>query len=430
MTGASVMGTSLIGYPTDVLSLARSSLVTPPKVLGASKNPASELHVCPVSLQRSTLNVVPQSYSVLNKTKIPFGLVIDPFKNLEPHEVIPVIGSTNRKDYNQPVFSSGGIIRCRRCRAYINPYIEYVDTTHWRCNICFLVGEIPTYFDFDVQTQQYVDRNQRPELKYACVEYVASNEYMVRPPPPVVLVFVIDVSFTSVSTGVVAAFAQCLLDTLDSLPNEDNRTRVGFIAVDSAVHFFSLEEDKDEPTELVVSDLDDVFLPMPNDLLVNLTACRPAIENLLQKLPDMYKHTVDNKNCLGAALQAAMKLMAALGGKIVVLQASLPSVGPGQIKMREEPKMLGTQQENALLQPQSSFFKGFAIDGSRIQACVDLFFFGNQYLDLATLTGASRFTGGMNYYYPGFNASRIEDVMKFSSEFSSFISQGNLCFSP
>ncbi|CAD6960292.1 unnamed protein product, partial [Tilletia laevis] len=40
---------------------------------------------------------------------------------------------------------------------------------------------------------------------------------------------------------------------------------------------------------LVVSDLDDVFLPKPNDLLVNLAEARAGLESLLTRFADMFK---------------------------------------------------------------------------------------------------------------------------------------------
>ena len=60
---------------------------------------------------------------------------------------------------------------------------------------------------------------------------------------------------------------------------------------------------------LVVSDIDDVFLPKPTDLLVNLTESRPAIENLLGRLNDMFQENHIIGSALGPALQAAFKMM-------------------------------------------------------------------------------------------------------------------------
>lgn len=60
---------------------------------------------------------------------------------------------------------------------------------------------------------------------------------------------------------------------------------------------------------LVVSDLDDVFLPRPKDLCVNLTESRAGIEVLLGSLASMFhdSHTVGS--CLGSALDAASQLL-------------------------------------------------------------------------------------------------------------------------
>lgn len=60
---------------------------------------------------------------------------------------------------------------------------------------------------------------------------------------------------------------------------------------------------------LVVSDVDDVFLPKPTDLLLNLAECRAGIESLLGRLGDMFaeNHTVGS--ALSPALQAGFKLM-------------------------------------------------------------------------------------------------------------------------
>lgn len=39
-------------------------------------------------------------------------------------------------------FASTGIIRCRRCRTYVNPYVTFTDAGRkWRCNICSLLND-------------------------------------------------------------------------------------------------------------------------------------------------------------------------------------------------------------------------------------------------------------------------------------------------
>ena len=120
------------------------------------------------SYQRCTLNAVPQSAALLEKCKIPFGLVITPYRQLlEGEEPVPTI--------NAPQIS-----RCRRCRTYINPWIQFVDQgSRWKCNVCSLTNEVPSFFDWDPETRARVDRMERPELTHGVVEYIAPQEYMV-----------------------------------------------------------------------------------------------------------------------------------------------------------------------------------------------------------------------------------------------------------
>jgi len=60
---------------------------------------------------------------------------------------------------------------------------------------------------------------------------------------------------------------------------------------------------------LVVSDIDDIFLPKPTDLLVNLAECRSSLEGLLGRLNDMFQDNSIVGSAMGSALQAAFKLM-------------------------------------------------------------------------------------------------------------------------
>jgi hypothetical protein len=60
---------------------------------------------------------------------------------------------------------------------------------------------------------------------------------------------------------------------------------------------------------LVVSDTDDVFLPKPTDLLVNLTEARASLEALLGRINDMFVENITVGSAMGPALQAGFKLM-------------------------------------------------------------------------------------------------------------------------
>jgi hypothetical protein len=54
---------------------------------------------------------------------------------------------------------------------------------------------------------------------------------------------------------------------------------------------------------LVVTELDDPFLPMPDDLLVNLRDSKELVDALLDALPAGYSANTSNDSAMGPALQ-------------------------------------------------------------------------------------------------------------------------------
>ena len=409
-------------FPTDLISnpfqVQELDLPPPPINLPPNTSVTPSPHAnCPPKYVRSTLNCVPTTYSLLKKSKLPFALVISPYTSLHDSED-PV-----------PVCTDQVISRCRRCRSYINPFVTFLDHGHrWRCNMCNLSNDVPQAFDWDAQAQQSVDRWQRPELNYSVVEFVAPQEYMVRPPQALTYVFLIDVSYNAVSTGLLATSARTILESLDRIPNVDRRTRLAFMAVDSSLHYFCIPQDPPEgqevsdPKMLVVSDLDEPFLPTPEDLVVNLYDCRQNIEHFLNKLQDMFKETQNGACAMGSALRAGLRLITSTGGKMTVLSATIPNIGYGKLEMREDKKILGTSKESSLLLPANSFYKSFAVECSKQQVSIDMFLFSSQYQDVATLSNLPRYTGGQTWFYPGWNAARSEDARKFATEFSEYLS--------
>jgi protein transport protein SEC24 len=277
----------------------------------------------------------------------------------------------------------------------------------------------PQAYDYDPQTRQNLNRMQRSELRYSVVEFVAPTEYMVRPPQPLVYLFVIDVSFTAITSGLVATATRVILENLDRIPNKDGRTKIGFIAVDSSLHYFSVAPGAPDANMLVVGDIDDTFLPQPQDLLLNINECREGIEALLGQFSTLFATNQNGNNAMGSALKAAHKLISPIGGKVVCLMSSLPNISTGKLSPREQ--AAGANKEAALLQAQNSFYKSFAVECSKHQVSVDMFLFSSSYQDVATLSCLPRYTGGQTFYYPGWSASRSEDTIKFASEFSKFL---------
>ncbi|MEQ2200418.1 hypothetical protein XENOCAPTIV_028994, partial [Xenoophorus captivus] len=186
-----------------------------------------------------------------------------------------------------PVITSNTIVRCRSCRTYINPFVTFLDQRRWKCNLCYRVNDVPDEFMYNPVTRSYGEPHKRPEVQNSTVEFIASSDYMLRPPQPAVYLFALEVSHNAVEAGYLKYFCESLLENLDKLPG-DARTRVGFLTFDSTVHFYNLQEGLSQPQMLVVSDIDDVFIPSHDSLMVNLKESKEGVQHL-GPATDFYK---------------------------------------------------------------------------------------------------------------------------------------------
>jgi protein transport protein SEC24 len=258
------------------------------------------------------------------------------------------------------------------------------------------------------------DADERPELSKGSVEFVAPTEYMVRPPMPPLYFFLIDVSLSSVRNGMLKVAVETIKSSLDKLPGFP-RTQIGFLTFDSALHFYNLKSSLTQPQMMVVADLDDPFVPLPDDLLVNLSDSRHVVEALLDSLPSMFEENTNIESAFGPALKAAFMVMSQLGGKLLIFQSTLPSLGVGRLKLRgDDPRIYGTDKEHTVRIAEDPFYKQMAADLTKYQIGVNLYAFSDRYTDIASLGTLSKYTGGQVYYYPSFHASLYKE--KFSHE--------------
>ncbi|KAL0088543.1 hypothetical protein J3Q64DRAFT_1634637 [Phycomyces blakesleeanus] len=280
---------------------------------------------------------------------------------------------------NIPLINNSSVIRCTKCRSYINPFIQFAEGgTKWQCNLCDTKNQVPPFFDWDSINQRPVDRWSRVELNHGCVDIVAPSEYAQDPLQPPVYVFIIDVSVQAVQAGILPVVANSILEALDSIPNPEGRVKVTFLTVDSGVGFYSLSGK--QPELMVVSDLSEIYLPRtPDDLVVNLLECRPIVEDLLKRMSEMHVKRCTNLNCLGVAIEAAKQLL--------------------------------------------DFYRSISSDCCKANISVDMFVFGSNSVDLATMNMLPRFTGGHTHYFPGFNGANGAEANKLRQEILCMLNQ-------
>lgn len=370
---------------------------------------------------RSTLNAIPKTKALYEKLKIPFALEIKPYKFLHDNNNPP------------PLSDDGIIVRCRRCRAYINPFINLVpNSRRWRCNFCKLANDLPPVFNLDPFDQPEQPNNiyNRKEIQHAIVEFLAPPEYSPRPPPPVIYSFIIDVSHDSIKNGTFIATVNALLKSIDMIPNYDGKTLVSFACVSNKLHYFKIPFDtnpQERPKLFEVADIEEPFLPTTaNNLLFPLARCKEQLVSFLQELPNIFDAPQSNHFALGSALKATYKLLSSRGGKVVVVSSSLPDIGPASLTQHSEKVRLAdtTTEYNELLRCNDTFYKQFAIQCSKSQISVDLFLTGSKYLNIATVSNLPRYTGGQTYYYPEFSETGINEsaLKRFETEFNKYLS--------
>jgi hypothetical protein len=73
------------------------------------------------------------------------------------------------------------------------------------------------------------------------------------------------------------------------------------------------------------------------------------------------------------------------GGKLLLFECCLPTLGPGALKSREEHKSMGTDKEKTLFSPQDPLYAKIASEYSSCGIGVDLFLMANSFVDMATL---------------------------------------------
>lgn len=254
---------------------------------------------------------------------------------------------------------------------------------------------------------------QRPELMSCISEFQAPADYMTRPPQPATYLFLIDVSYYSITTGILQIAANTIVQLIASLPGEQ-RTKVGLVTFDTRVHFYDLSGPRAHMQ--VSSELKDTFVPPGYCFLVNRNENSKTITDLLTNLPTMFQSTREVQSCLGAALSAAKSILSPIGGKLMLFTALLPTIGgkqdadtlgPGRLAIRYKANDAKASRDPNLLKPQGAWYKDFALECSKLQISVDTFLFDNKsYLDVPTLSQMSQLTGGQSYYYQDWSPYR------------------------
>ncbi|XP_069720283.1 protein transport protein Sec24C isoform X2 [Phaenicophaeus curvirostris] len=359
---------------------------------------------------RCTSYNVPCTSDMAKQSQVPLAAVIKPLAALPPEETLPYL-----VDHGE-----SGPVRCNRCKAYMCPFMQFIEGgRRFQCCFCSCVTEVPPhYFQHLDHTGKRVDFYDRPELSLGSYEFLATVDYCKNNkfPSPPAFIFMIDVSYNAVKSGLVRLVCEELKSLLDYLPREGNMEesaiRVGFVTYNKVLHFYNVKSSLAQPQMMVVSDVADMFVPLLDGFLVNVNESRTVIASLLDQIPEMFADTRETETVFAPVIQAGLEALKAAecAGKLFIFHTSLPiAEAPGKLKNRDDKKLISTDKEKTLFQPQTSFYNNLAKDCVAQGCCVDLFLFPNQYLDVATLGVVTYQTGGSIYKYAYFQLETDQD---------------------
>ncbi|KOC60808.1 Protein transport protein Sec24C [Habropoda laboriosa] len=354
---------------------------------------------------RSTMYTVPTTTDIIKQTNVPFGLIVSP------------MARTEEAEYEPPIVDMGeiGPVRCIRCKAYMSPFMQFIDAgRRFQCMFCKATTEVPAeYFQHLDHTGQRMDRFERPELMLGTYEYIATKDYCRNNtfPKPPAIVFVIDVSYNTVKSGLVNLLCMQMKSILRHLPVDANERKtnmkVGFITYNNTVHFYNINSYLAQPQMMVVGDIQDVFMPLLDGFLCDVEESESVIDGLMTQIPAMFAVTRETETILAPAIQAGLEALKAsdCAGKLIVFHSSLPIAdAPGKLKNRDDRKVLGTEKEKTVLAPQNNVYNNLGQECVGAGCSVDLFVFNNSYVDIATIGQIARLTGGEVYKYTYFQA--------------------------
>jgi len=226
-------GYTVPGRPVRFVSEGGGSL--PPRAMHDFV--AVDTGSCSPRFLRSTVNLVPTNAGVREASAIPLGVAVTPLARVGRGE----------RPVRTVDFGDAGPPRCRGCRAYVNPFVEWKDAGHsWECNFCGADNETaPEYvspLDYDGRRR---DRESRPELRMGSVDFLAPPGF-VDPgcAPGPCFVFVVEVTAASIRTGAADAALDSAIACAREMPSWKG-ARAGIILFGRAVHFIDGREGMD-----------------------------------------------------------------------------------------------------------------------------------------------------------------------------------------
>ncbi|WVW80627.1 hypothetical protein I302_102613 [Kwoniella bestiolae CBS 10118] len=280
-----------------------------------------------------------------------------------------------------------------------------------------LLGGLQASLGQDTSTASSTNyREREKERKKELMKY--------RKPSGLARVFVVDVSKPAADRGIVREVCQGIRKALYGEKKEGEGEeeeeeikigrgeRVGIVSCAENVGFWNLSSTQSSPSQMIVSDLEDMFIPFTTGFLVDPTESRSQIEAVLDLLPAIAERGGEgNRVAAGSAVKGALAGLRMQGGQINIFLSGLVSHGAGTLTSREDPTIYNTDKEKSLFSPSNSFWRDLSEELAECGVGVNTFIFPEVYCDVASIGALSAVTGGEVFFHPKFQPVRDRNLL-------------------
>ncbi|XP_070821357.1 protein transport protein Sec24C [Chaetodon trifascialis] len=225
---------------------------------------------------RSTSYCVPCEGQTALLSRLPLGALVTP------------LAKENAGEKPLPVCKEQECVTgCGWCGASMCPAMGWQDCgQRFYCPFCGKLSEVPWQHYQPTKGSEGVrmDNDKRPELSTGSYEILSSQKG-----EPAALLLAIDVSASALRGGHLEFATRQIHTLLTSLKREDgdglSDIRVGLLTYDSRIHLYDLSPALSRPHMLVITETEELQLPVREGLLVSLKDCIDGIDSVLQLIP-------------------------------------------------------------------------------------------------------------------------------------------------
>ncbi|TBU13198.1 putative Sec24-like protein [Hamiltosporidium tvaerminnensis] len=414
---------------------------------------------------RSSLKKIPKNNIIIKKSKLPFIINI------------------TLQDYNKEniIYSEEDIIRCEKCKTYINPYVEIIPPGHqWKCNMCFSINKVtqPFYRSgdsmggdglYNTTSSPYINSSSpyttntntntntntstfNPlanysnnkhynslELTHTVIDVLASPNYILKSPSPPIYIFIIEASVISFKNGMIDVFIRSVLDNLENVPNVNGRAKFMFMFYNSKLYIIRRGEgegegggskdigiNKGSNNEEYTNNQEYNTKNTPSLTVISDFSEMPLVmENDFLFSFEEIKNI--NFNIFKEILLCDNEVLNDLGGVLKFVNFFLEKSGGGGsvlVGMCSVPNIgcgcIDVKDESFLCK--NTFYKEIASEFSRNYISISYFLFPNLNMEIPSLSVLSRYTGGVMHYFPNFSCKDELHSCKVYGDMGRFLS--------